>query len=343
MQNEEVKVSAQTSTFAMNDFKNSLLNLAQDPATLEQELKLEAQNEYQYREAISAEGQQPFRIIKDSHFEHERALYNLEHAVVQNCEFAGPTDGESVLKEARNILVDGCNFALRYPLWHNHHFVVRNSNLNELTRAPLWYDHEGLIEGCKISSVKAIRECLNIELKNCDIDSEEFGWKSSAITLEDCRLNAVYCMFDSRNVTLRRVNMTGKYSFQYMSEVVIEDSNLDTKDAFWHSHNVLVKNSTVKGEYLGWFSDGLTLINCHIIGTQPLCYCKNLKLINCTMEACDLSFEYSDVEASIVGHIDSIKNPRSGVIRCDSVGQIVRDHTVMDCQGQVEINTPSAS
>jgi len=84
---------------------------------------------------------------------------------------------------------------------------------------------------------------------------------------------------------------------------------LDTKDALWHSKNVTVKNSTLKGEYLEWFSEGLTLINCKIIGTQPLCYCKNLKLINCTMEGTDLSFEYSEVEATINGHVDSIKHP----------------------------------
>lgn len=302
------------------------------------ELKTSENGEYHYYEIANPEKPYAFKLIKDSQFEHERALYNLEHAYVNNCIFAGPADGESVFKEARDINVENCSFALRYPLWHNHHFILRNCNLNEQTRAPLWYDHEGLIEGCNISSVKAIRECLNIELKHCNIDSEEFGWKSSGICLEDCQLNAVYCLLDSKNVTLRRVNMTGKYSFQYMSEVVIEDSNLDTKDAFWHSHNVLVKNSTIKGEYLGWFSDGLTLINCRIIGTQPLCYCKNLKLINCTMEGCDLAFEYSDVDAQITGHVDSIKNPRSGIIRCDSVGEIVRDHTVMDCNGQIIVN-----
>ena len=94
-------------------------------------------------------------------------------------------------------------------------------------------------------------------------------------------------------------------------------------------------NSRVKGEYLGWFSEGLTLINCHIIGTQPLCYCKNLKLVNCTMEGTDLSFEYSDVEAEIRGHVDSVKNPRSGVIVLDSVGEIITEDPVMECTGKV--------
>ena len=110
---------------------------------------------------------------------------------------------------------------------------------------------------------------------------------------------------------------------------------MDTKDAFWHGENITVENSVVKGEYLAWFSDGLTLINCKIIGTQPLCYCKNLKLINCTMEGTDLAFEYSDVEADIKGHILSVKNPKSGTIIADSVGEIIREDSIIDAQGKV--------
>ena len=95
--------------------------------------------------------------------------------------------------------------------------------------------------------------------------------------------------------------------------------------------------SVVKGEYLAWFSEGLTLIDCKIIGTQPLCYCKNLKLINCTMEDCDLSFEYSDVDADVKGHIVSVKNPKSGKIVADSVGEIIFEDAVMETDGQVII------
>ena len=131
--------------------------------------------------------------------------------------------------------------------------------------------------------------------------------------------------------------MTGKYSFQYMNNIHISDSVLDTKDAFWHSKNILVENSVVKGEYLGWFSENLTFINCKISGTQPLCYCKNLKLINCTMENTDLSFEYSDVEADIKGHILSVKNPKSGIITADSVGEVIMEDAVMTCRGVVNI------
>jgi len=123
--------------------------------------------------------------------------------------------------------------------------------------------------------------------------------------------------------------MKGKYSFQYVEDMVIRDSVLDTKDAFWHSKNVRVENSTVKGEYLGWFSEGLTLVNCHIVGTQPLCYCKDLTLIDCTMEGTDLSFEYSEVEATVKGEILSVKNPKSGHITADRIGDMVYEGSIL--------------
>ena len=276
--------------------------------------------------------------ITGRQFDEERALYYLQHTDVADCIFAGPADGESVLKEARDIGVINCCFSLRYPLWHVRGFRMEKSTMDELTRAAIWYACDGEIVNSTLGGIKAVRECRNITLTGCDIVSQEFGWKSQGITLKDTSVTAEYIFLDSRDVKLENVKMKGKYSFQYMENLEIRDSYLDTKDAFWHSRNVTVVNSTLKGEYLAWFSEGLTLINCHIIGTQPLCYCRDLKLINCTMEATDLSFEYSDVDAEIIGHVDSVKNPRSGRITLDSVGEVIMtDDVVMECTGEVHI------
>lgn len=275
--------------------------------------------------------------ITEQQFDQERALYNLTGADVVNCVFAGPADGESVLKEARDVGVHNCKFSLRYPLWHVQGFRMSGSSMDEKTRAAIWYASNGIIENSVLGGIKAVRECHNIALDSCQIESQEFGWMSSDITLKNSSITAEYLFLHSRNVVLENVQMKGKYSFQYMENLTIRNSFLDTKDAFWHSKNVTVTDSTVKGEYLAWFSEGLTLINCHITGTQPLCYCKDLKLINCTMEGTDLSFEYSDVDADIVGSIDSVKNPRSGQITADAVGEIIMGDAVMECTGKVHI------
>ena len=273
--------------------------------------------------------------IEGKQFDEERALYHLTNADVQDCIFAGPADGESVLKEARNVALDNCDFSLRYPLWHVSDFKLHDSRMDDKTRAAIWYAENGKIIDSDLGGIKALRECQNISLTDCTINSQEFGWKCQNITLSGSSITSEYLFFDSKDVKLDQVEMKGKYSFQYMENLEISNSNLDTKDAFWHSKNVTVIDSVVKGEYLGWFSENLTLIGCKIIGTQPLCYCKNLKLVNCTMENCDLSFEYSDVDATIDGHVDSIKNPRSGEIIVDTVGEIVMGDAVMECTGKV--------
>ena len=277
------------------------------------------------------------KLITGKQFDEERALYNLKQADVNQCVFAGPADGESALTEARDVCLHNCSFSLRYPLWHVKGFTMADSTMDEKTRAAIWYAEDGVITDSKLEGIKAVRECSRIRMERCDVESQEFGWKSQGITLIDTDIVSEYPFFDSRDVKLTSVKMKGKYSFQYMENLEITDSELDTKDAFWHSKNVTVRDSIVKGEYLGWFSDGLTLINCRIIGTQPLCYCKNLKLINCRMEDTDLAFEYSDVEADVRGHIISVKNPKSGMIMADSVGEIIRENPVMECTGEVMV------
>ncbi len=276
-------------------------------------------------------------LVENQTFDEERALYNLRDGLVRNCTFAGPADGESVLKEARDVVVEECAFSLRYPLWHVENFVVQKSTMDEKTRAAVWYAQNGVLENCELGGIKCLRECDNISVVNCRAVSPEFGWKCRNLEIKDSEMEAEYFLLDCRNVSIDGLKMKGKYSFQYIENMTIKNSNLDTKDAFWHSKNVTVTDSVIKGEYLAWYSENLTLINCHIIGTQPLCYCKGLKLINCTMEGTDLSFEYSEVEAEVKGNIMSVKNPKSGYVIADSIDEIIREDSIMDLEAKVEI------
>lgn len=264
-------------------------------------------------------------------FDEERALYNLCDAEVRDCVFSGPADGESALKECRNIRVTGCDFRLRYPLWHARGFEVVDSSMTDDCRAALWYCTDGKVSGSRLHGVKCLRECDRVTVSGCDIDSVEFGWKCRDIDINDTCLKSEYPFLDGSGIRISGLTMDAKYSFQYVSDVRIENSVLRTKDAFWHSRNVTVVDSEVRGEYLGWYSDNLTLVNCRIMGTQPLCYCDNLRLIDCTMEDTDLSFEYSDVQAEVNGHIDSVKNPRSGRIHAGSIGELIIGDQVMEC------------
>lgn len=265
------------------------------------------------------------KTIENKNFDQERALYGERNASVSNCTFSGPADGESAFKECGNIAVENCYFNLRYPFWHDHVVSISASEMTENCRAALWYSDHVYINDTKMHGIKALRECKDVSISNCDIISPEFGWSSSSVSIESTKAESEYFLMRASDVRIKNLEFKGKYSFQYIDNMTIEDSYLDTKDAFWHTRNVTVINSTLKGEYLAWYSDGLTLINCKIIGTQPLCYCKNLRLVDCTMVDTDLSFEKSDVDAYIIGDIESVKNPLSGVIEADSIGSIILD------------------
>ena len=207
--------------------------------------------------------------------------------------------------------------------------------MTELCRAALWYSEHVEIKDTKLHGIKALRECRDVVIKDCDIISPEFGWSVRGICMEETTATGEYFMMRSENLAFKNVNFKGKYSFQYIKNATFENCILDTKDAFWHGENITVKNSIVKGEYLAWYSEGLTLIGCKIIGTQPLCYCKDLKLIDCEMVDTDLAFEKSEVEAVITTKVDSIKNPLSGRIQVPQVGELVIDDE--DAEGEIVI------
>ena len=43
------------------------------------------------------------KIIEDQTFDMERALYASQGVSLKNCSFDGPADGESALKESRDV------------------------------------------------------------------------------------------------------------------------------------------------------------------------------------------------------------------------------------------------
>ena len=264
-------------------------------------------------------------IIQNQTFDEERALYGQQDLTVASCRFDGPADGESAFKECGDICVRDSYFNLRYPFWHDIGLTIDNCQLTELCRAALWYSRDIQITDSKLHGIKALRDCANVNVRNCDVISAEFGWSTNGMTMENSTVRGEYFMLRSRDLHFSNVRFQGKYSFQYIENAVFENCDFDTKDAFWHAKNITVRNSTVKGEYLAWYCENVTFENCRIIGTQPLCYCKGLKLVDCEMVDTDLCFERSEADATVTTPVISIKNPRSGQITVPAVGEIIMD------------------
>lgn len=268
-------------------------------------------------------------------FSSERALYNKKKIKLFNCKIQGEEDGESALKECEDVIVEKTLFDLRYPIWHTNNIDLNNIKMTVNCRAPMWYSNNININDSNLNCVKGLRECNNINMINVCVDSQEYAWKCNNINIENSTLKGEYMFMNSSNIKMDNVNFSGKYSFQYVNNLEINNCKLNTKDAFWHANNVTVKDSYIKGEYLAWYSKNLKLINCVIEGTQPLCYCEGLVLENCTMINCDLSFEYSEVNAKINGNVDSIKNPLKGYIECGSKTQIILENSKYDFKGEI--------
>ena len=269
--------------------------------------------------------------IQNQTFDQERTLYGKHDLLVRDCSFAGPADGESAFKECTGIQVEHCFFNLRYPFWHDHGLTIRGCELTENCRAALWYSDHITIEDTKLHGIKALRECADAVVRNCDILSPEFGWSSRRVTMEDCTAQSEYFMMRGADLRFRNVTFRGKYPFQYIENSVFERCSFDTKDAFWHGKNVVVRDCVVKGEYLAWYCENVTFERCKIIGTQPLCYSKSLTLIDCEM-----AFERSQVQATITTPVVSIKNPLAGSrITVPAAGEIIRD--IPEAGGEVVV------
>ena len=282
-------------------------------------------------------GKQEETVIQNIQTGQERAFYGSKNVHFKNITIDGIEQGESAFKECRNITLEETNIVLKYCVWHCHNITLYKTVIDVNSRASIWYCENIEIINCKLNGVKACRNCSNLTLKDCIINSDDFGWKAEGVKIINCKISGVTPLLDSSNVTVDGAEFTAKYIFQYSDNIKMTNTTIDTKDCFWHAKNVYCKNVKFVGEYLAWYSENCVFENCEINSIQPLCYCKKLKLINCTMPNCNLAFEYSDVDTDIKGHVDSIRNVLSGKIVVDSLGEYVQDEHVLDCKGVIEI------
>ncbi|MDE5886123.1 MAG: DUF3737 family protein [Muribaculaceae bacterium] len=266
------------------------------------------------------------KIIKDKEFGGERPLFGERNIKLENVTIH---PGESALKCCANVEAVNCRFEGKYPFWHVDGFRIYNSLFTPGARAALWYSRNLIMEDTQVDAPKMFREMDGIKLKNVNIpDGEETLWHCSNIDAENVDIRkADYLFMHSHHIRINQWYQEGNYSFQYCRDVEIRNAKIHSKDAFWGTENVTVYDSELSGEYLGWHSKRLTLVRCKISGTQPLCYARDLVLEDCEFAPdCDLAFEDSEVNASILSPVTSIKNPKSGKIKAQSVGELIIDN-----------------
>ena len=197
---------------------------------------------------------------------------------------------------------------------------------------PLFAKHHLRLEQVTIGDGEsAIKECSDIEAEDCRFWGKYPFWHVHGFRINRCQFDvgARSALWYSDHLDMRNTRIDGPKMFREMSDLYMENVTInDADETFWRCRNVEARNLELhEGTYPFMFSDNI--VNCHLAGEQLLCYADQLVLENCTFDqACDRVFEYSNVEASIRGHIENIKNPISGHVVADSIGSITIDEHV---------------
>ena len=258
----------------------------------------------------------------------ERALFAARDCEIEETIF---DDGESPLKESRNISLRACMFKWKYPLWYAKEIDVRDSTWFDMARAGVWYSERVRVTDCAIEAPKNFRRCHDLTLHHVSFaNAAETLWECDGVTLSDVTAKGDYFAMNSRNMTVDNLTLYGNYSFDGCRNLTVRNSRLLSKDAFWNCEDVRAENCFISGEYLGWNTKRLTLVDCTIESLQGLCYVEDLVLRNCRLLNTTLAFEYSTVDAEIVGRVDSVKNPTSGRIVADEIGELILESERID-------------
>lgn len=258
----------------------------------------------------------------------ERVLFKGENLDIYNTIF---TDGESPLKESHNIKLNGSMFKWKYPLWYSKSITMDNCTLFEMARAGIWYTDNIYIENTVIEAPKNFRRATEITLKNVTFsNAEETLWNCNNIIMEQVTAKGDYFAMNSKNMNIKNFTLIGNYCFDGCKNVELHNAKMLSKDAFWNTENVTVYDSFISGEYLGWNAKNLTLVNCTIESLQGMCYIDNLVMKNCKLINTTLAFEYSTVDVEIDSKIDSVLNPKSGIIKAEYIGELIIEKDKVD-------------
>lgn len=258
----------------------------------------------------------------------ERALFKGENLEIYDTIF---DDGESPLKESRNIKLYNSMFKWKYPLWYSDSIEMHDCTLFDTARAGIWYANNLTMENIIVEAPKNLRRVNNASLENVTFpNASETLWNCNNIQMKNVSAKGDYFGMNCTNLEADNFTLVGNYSFDGAKNMSIRSSKLLSKDAFWNSENVTVYDSFISGEYLGWNARDLTLINCTIESLQGLCYIDNLIMKNCKLINTTLAFEYSSVDAEITNKVDSVLNPSDGTIKAKEIGNLIIEKDKVD-------------
>ena len=266
--------------------------------------------------------------IKEQRLTGERALFRSKDLSIEYSIFA---DGESPLKESRDISLKNTSFQWKYPLWYCRNITVQDCDFAEMARAGIWYTDNITVADTLYEAPKGFRRVKGLTLRNVDLPhAEETLWHCSDVTLENVVAKGDYFAMNCDHMKLDQFRLVGNYCFDGCHDVEVHHAKMLSKDEFWNCENIMVYDSYICGEYLGWNSRNVTFVNCVIESLQGMCYMDNVVMKNCRLLNTTLAFEYSTADVETAGRIESVKNPSAGVIRAGEIGELILNEKEID-------------
>lgn len=126
--------------------------------------------------------------IQNGYYTGERPLFHGEHLEIGDTIFG---EGESLLKESRDITLKNSMFQWKYPLWYSKNVVAQDCTWAEMARAGVWYtdrflilNWQAIILNCTIESLQGMCYIDNLVMKNCKLLNTTLAFEYSTIDVE---------------------------------------------------------------------------------------------------------------------------------------------------------------
>lgn len=168
--------------------------------------------------------------IKEQRLTGERALFRSKDLSIEYSIFA---DGESPLKESRDISLKNTSFQWKYPLWYCRNIAVQDCDFAEMARAGIWYTDNITVADTLYEAPKGFRRVKGLTLRNVDLPhAEETLWHCSDVTLENVVAKGDYFAMNCDHMKLDQFRLVGNYCFDGCHDVEVHHAKMLSKDAF---------------------------------------------------------------------------------------------------------------
>ena len=155
-------------------------------------------------------------IISDRILSGERALFQARELVIDRCIFE---NGESPLKEGRNLRLNQVSFKWKYPLWYCRNITVSDSAFFEMGRAGIWYTDDITMTDCLYEAPKGFRKVRRGRIANVRFpNAQETLWNCEDMELENVTARGDYFAMNLSRARISGLDLVGNYGFDGASD-----------------------------------------------------------------------------------------------------------------------------